>query len=176
VLTPHEQVIRSANTSARIILIQGNEERVCRWLDANPSATGLVEPEVVLRLKDRRIEWIPYWSTGEVLRIGKAMSSMVATRMMDMPRSMRCVTVAMFSMDTPIQSDAYSHELYGTDTTYIAQSLGCLCKPMRWMQGKPDKWQQAFAVFEFMGDGEFGYSVVRIKNHGFVFDGKIYGR
>jgi hypothetical protein len=45
---------------------------------------------------------------------------------------------------------------------------------MNYMQGAPDKWQQAFAVFEFMPDGEYGYSVIRINNHRFVYGGKIY--
>jgi hypothetical protein len=67
-----------------------------------------------------------------------------------------------------------SLEQYGRDTTIIAQSLGCLCQPMNCMQGAPDKWQQAFAVFEFMPSEDFGYSVVRITDHSFVFDGKIY--
>jgi hypothetical protein len=42
------------------------------------------------------------------------------------------------------------------------------------MQGRPDRWQQAVAVFEFMPDGEFQYQVLRINEHKFVHNGKEY--
>jgi hypothetical protein len=70
---------------------------------------------------------------------------------------------------------SYSVTTHGsTDTTYVAQSLGCLCLLPKWMQGRPNKWEQAFAIFEFMPDGQFGYSVIRIKNDRFVFNDRIY--
>jgi hypothetical protein len=42
------------------------------------------------------------------------------------------------------------------------------------MRGAPDKWQQAFAVFEFLPDGNFTYNVVRIFKHRFIYNGKVY--
>lgn len=71
-------------------------------------------------------------------------------------------------------TQCYSAEMYGTGTTLIGQSLGCLCLPQNYMMGSPDKWQQAFAVFEFLPDGSFGYHVVRINEHRFVYNGRVY--
>jgi hypothetical protein len=46
--------------------------------------------------------------------------------------------------------------------------------PQEYQRGAPDKWQQAFAVFEFLDDGSFNYHVVRINNHRFAYNGKVY--
>jgi hypothetical protein len=150
-------------------------KEVERYIDANPQLQGLIEPEIVLNLEARGIEWVPYWSSGEVLKIGKA--TFVHGRYTNDNHAKKHAMrygCDLFYGHTH-STDAYSHELYGgTNTTYTAQSLGCLCKPMRWQQGVPDKWQQAFAVFEFLPDGEFGYSVIRIRNHRFVFNDRIY--
>jgi hypothetical protein len=172
ILKPHEKII---NPNAKRYWIQGNHKwRVERWLDANPSATGLVEPEIILKLKQRNIEWMPYWSKGSVLKIGKALF-IHGRWTCEHHAKKHAIAYAghnvFYGHTHSIQS--YCLEQYGETT--IAQSLGCLCKPQEWMQGKPDKWQQAIAVFEFMPDGEFGYSVIRIKNHRFVFGGKRYG-
>jgi hypothetical protein len=42
------------------------------------------------------------------------------------------------------------------------------------MQGRPDKWQTAFAVFDFMPDGNFQYQVIRIHDHKFSYGGRLY--
>lgn len=65
----------------------------------------------------------------------------------------------------------------GDNHTRIGQSLGCLCKYQQpYLQGKPTKWQQAFATFYFSPGGNFQYYVTQIFNHRFVGpDGKEYG-
>ncbi|MCI0561816.1 MAG: metallophosphoesterase family protein, partial [Nitrososphaera sp.] len=54
--------------------IEGNhEDRVNRYIDANPQVEGMIEVPNALELQTRGVNWIPFWSKGTVLRIGKAM-------------------------------------------------------------------------------------------------------
>jgi len=175
ILKPAEKIIRDANPDARICWIQGNHEARCeKWLEFNPSATGLIEPQIVLKLKERRIEWIPYWQDGTLLKIGKAtfIHGRYTNQHHPLKHAIRYGSSVFYGHCHDVASCGL--EQYGQDSTIVAQSLGCLCQPMPYMNGSPDKWQQAFAVFEFMPGGDFGYSVIRITNHRFVFGGKIY--
>jgi hypothetical protein len=174
VIKPHEQIIRGANSAARIAWLEGNhEQRVERYVDANPQLQGLIEPEIVLRLKERKIDYIRYWSRGDVLRIGKA--TFIHGRYINDGHPKKHALAYGSDVFYGHVHDLACYSVTTHGETYLAQSLGCLCLKPSWMQGRPDKWQQAFAVFEFMPDGEFGYSIIRIKNHRFVFGGKIYG-
>ena len=56
------------------------------------------------------------------------------------------------------------HDLqcYSNYGGHISQCLGCLCLSPKWMQGRPNRWVQCFAVFEFFPSGNYSYSIVRI--------------
>jgi hypothetical protein len=44
------------------------------------------------------------------------------------------------------------------------------------MNGAPTRWAQAVSVFEVMPtSGDYGYSIILIHDHKFVFNGKVYG-
>src|SRR5262249_17216541 len=44
ILKPHERIIRGANPAARIAWLEGNhEQRIERYIDANPQMEGLIE-------------------------------------------------------------------------------------------------------------------------------------
>jgi hypothetical protein len=177
ILQPHEQIIRKSNPKARIVWISGNHEfRATRWLSFNTQAIGMFEPEIVLKLKERNIEWIDFWEKGEVFKIGKATFG----------HGKYCneghAKKHALRYSVPYGSFPYGHThdtnccvVPGANNkTIIAQSLGHLSKMPKWMQGSPSNWEQAFAVFEFMPDGQYNYSVIRIKNHRFVFNGVVY--
>ena len=54
-------------------LLEGNHEhRAHHHLMKFPHLRGLIEPERVLGLWEKKIKYIPSWSTGQVLTIGKA--------------------------------------------------------------------------------------------------------
>jgi hypothetical protein len=167
-LDRHQSIIRKRNKNARFVVLEGNHEyRLTRFIDANPSLAGLIEIPFALDFERRKIEWIPYWSTGEVLQIGKAMfgHGKYINDGHAKKHVMRYGSDFFYGPTHDIQS--YSLEQYGK--TLIGQSLGCLCLPQQYMHGAPDKWSQAFAVFEFLPSGFFDYRVVRIHDHKFVY-------
>ena len=54
-------------------LIEGNhDERIERYIDANPALEGSLEIEAKLDLKSRGIRWVRFWSKGEIYSIGNA--------------------------------------------------------------------------------------------------------
>lgn len=58
---------------ARWTILEGNhDERILRYIDANPQMAGSLEVPVGLHLIDRGIKWIPSWSTGEIYTLGNA--------------------------------------------------------------------------------------------------------
>ena len=44
-----------------------------------------------------------------------------------------------------------------------------------YVQGAPDRWQQAVALFEFVPSGGLSYSLIRIDQHRFVYNCRVYG-
>lgn len=63
----------------------------------------------------------------------------------------------------------------GMDGPIEAQSLGCLCRlDAKFLKGKPNNWVHSFGVFEFMCDGSYTFSCIKIINGKFAYNGKIY--
>jgi hypothetical protein len=72
ILSRHERIIRTNNPQARIVWLEGNHEyRIERYIDANPALEGMLEVAKVLRLNERRIEWLHSWSQGQLFELGK---------------------------------------------------------------------------------------------------------
>ncbi len=66
-------VSRNACSSPKITYIEGNHEfRATRYAEAFPAMAGKVEVPVNLRLNERGINWVPFWSEGKLYRIGNA--------------------------------------------------------------------------------------------------------
>lgn len=162
---------------AKFTLIEGNhEERAERYVDANPALEGLMEVETGLQLLKRKINWVRFWSKGEVYQIGKArfIHGLYTTQYHARKHVENYGENVFYGHTHDVQT--YSKELHGSDKTIVGQSLGCLCRyDQSYLKGKPTKWQQAFGVFYFFPDGFFQYFVVRIFKHRFVSpDGKVY--
>jgi hypothetical protein len=102
ILLRHERIIRGRNPQARMIWCEGNHEyRIERLIDEHPVLEGMIEPEIVLRLKERNIEYIKSWSEGKTLRgLANASSRMDCIAMTPMPRSMFSILVLLSSTDT----------------------------------------------------------------------------
>jgi len=66
-------IIRGPNPDADMHLIEGNHDaRVHEYLKRNPQTEGYVEVPTNLRLDERKINWVPFWSESDILAIGKA--------------------------------------------------------------------------------------------------------
>jgi predicted phosphodiesterase len=172
-LDRHQRMIGKNNPQAKFIILEGShDERIQRYINANPAVEGLLEVPTALGLDRRGIEWVPYWSTGKIYKIGKAIfiHGRYCNDHHAKKHVMRYGCDVFYGHVHDIQ--AYSLEQYGS--TLIGQSLGCLCAPQAYMQGRPDRWQQAVTIFEFLPEGNFQYQVIRICGHKCAYNGKVY--
>jgi hypothetical protein len=178
ILRRHATIVRKNNRRARIVYLQGNHEyRAERFCEANPACTGLLEAENVLHLKERNIEWVPSWSEGAVFRLGPKLVFSHGIYCNDhhaKKTAQRFGAVSVLYGHTHDIQVFSSHGL-GTGNTITAASLGCLCLPQPYLRGAPTRWQQAVTVVEvLMPSGDFTFSVIRINDHRFVVNGKVY--
>ena len=170
-LDRHEKLAPKAER----FLIEGNhEDRISRYIAANPQLEGSIEVPQGLGLSERGITWVPFWSQGSILKIGKA--KFIHGRYTNKYHTFKHMEVygdnVFYGHTHDVQN--FTHE-YAGHVTPAAQSLGCLCQNLDWMQGSPDKWQRAFAVFHFFPDGYFQYYVTRLFKNRFVSpEGDIY--
>ena len=171
-------------------ILEGNhDERVKRYLAYHPELVGSIDVPHGLRLAERGWTWVPFWSLGHSVQIGKAM--FIHGRYTNEYH-------AKYSVHHYNKNIFYAHKhdvmcysrsshggyrrlpqsrLYTSDnTTMVGQSLGCLCQlDQEYMQGAPTNWQHAFGTFFFFADGNFTYYVTLIFNGRCVGpDGKVY--
>lgn len=161
---------RKKNKNAAATLLEGNHEyRIQRVLDANPEYEGLIEVPELLRLSERGVKWVPFWSTGEMYRTGKLRyihgrwtNKYHAQKHVDM---MGCNVAYGHTHDV----QQFSKELMGDDKTTSAWSLGCLCLYKQpYLRGAPTRWQHAFGEAWVMPNGYFNLHVTRIFQHSFI--------
>ncbi len=161
---------------AKITIIEGNHEyRVNRYIDANPAMEGMIEVPVGLNFKKYRINWVPYWSTGQTYDIGKA--TFVHGRATNDGHAKKMAYMygrnVFYGHTHDIQT--FSVQTAGNDNTYVGQSLGCLCDyKQSYMRGGPSKWQQGVTVFHFFEDGYFTYNIIRLFKNRFYHEGVTY--
>lgn len=166
--------------NAKFTLIEGNHcYRAERLVNAQPQLEGLVEPQIQLRLEERGINWVPFWSKGALYTIGKAnYGHGLWTSKYHARQHLEAYGINFFYGHTHDEQLA-SKVSYGDNNTVVAHSFGCLCDYFQsYIKGKPTKWQQCFAKFHFRPDGFFNYTVTKIFDHAFVspegvlYDGK----
>jgi predicted phosphodiesterase len=165
-----QEAARAQNPDCEFFYIEGNhEERTERLVDAQPQFEGMVETATNMRLKQRGIHWIPYWSTGETLKLGKLrFAHGFKTNIhhaSTMVRDHSCNLVYGHTHDTM----SYPVRTLGDKHIQKAQSLGCLCDlNPPWIKGRPQNWMHAFGVYQFFPDGNFQPNLVEILNYRFV--------
>lgn len=170
ILDRHIKIVRKRAPRARFWLIEGNHEyRMEAWLDRFPQFEGKMEVPIGLQLAEKDVEWVPFWSKGEVLTIGHA--SFIHGRYTNEHHAKKHADhygVNIFYGHThDIQS--FSKVAMANDKVYVGQSLGCLCeRDQIYMHGAPSKWMQGFGIFYFRPDGLFTYYVPRIFDHKFI--------
>lgn len=176
ILDRHQQIVRKRNKNAKFVLLEGNHEfRVERYLDERPEMEGLVEVENGLRLKERGFKWVRCYKKGDIFTLGNAnFHHGLYTNQFHSKKMVDSFGVNIFYGHLH-DVQAFSKVMWGKDKTIVGQSMGCLCDyEQSYIKGNPTKWQQAFGVFEFQENGYFTYNVVRIFNHQFIYNGKVY--
>lgn len=175
--------IEKAAPQAHWVYSGGNHEN---WIDIvvdrDPALEGLIEPEIVLKLAQRGWEWIPWKITkgSSVHRGIKKYGKLLVFHGEYTNKYHTAKTADMFS-----RSCAYGHthdlQLYTKVTVddprgyHTAQSIGCLCEmsPV-FMQGKHNRWVNAFGVLYINEDGTFNLYVPVINRGKFIFCGKEF--
>ena len=172
-----DQLQEVIQPETKITILEGNHDFwVEKYLDEHPQLVGTLEIEKGLRLKERGINWVRFWRDGAYHKIGKA----VFVHGLHLNKHHSCSMAMAYGNNIFYghTHDVQCHSLtrQGEHNTIVGQSLGCLCEyDQKYMQGKPTKWQQAFAHFFFNPNGTFQYYVIRVFNGKFIGpNGKEY--
>jgi hypothetical protein len=159
-----------------MIWCEGNHEyRIERLIDEHPVLEGMIEPEIVLRLKERNIEYIKSWSEGKTLRLGKCLFShgLYCNDAHAKKHVQHFGSSILYGHTHDVQ--VYSSHAYGFNDAKIGASLGCLCLPQKYMRGAPTRWVQAVTVFTYdKRTGNFWFEVLRINNHQLIYNGEVF--
>jgi len=161
---------QKATKGATWTVIEGNhDERIERYIDANPALEGSIEVAKSLHFKERGIRWVRFWTKGEIYSIGNAhFIHGEHTSKYHAEKTASEYGVCVFFGHTH-DCMCIPKSLKGADKSIVGQSLGCLCRYNQpYMRGRPSKWQQAFGVFHFQPNGFFNHYVVTIFDHKFI--------
>lgn len=177
-LDRHLGAATKRNPGCRKVLLEGNHEyRTERYADRHPELEGLVDIERGLRLKARGVEYVRFWSKGDLYRIGKLYLGhgvyTVQNHAAKHVGEYGCNLLYGHAHD--IQSRYRRRR--GSNHPLMAQSAGCLCRyDQLYMRGRPMDWMHAFTVVFSFPDGTFQHSVIPIMNGRFVApsNGKTY--
>src|SRR5690606_11595793 len=132
ILDRHQYISRQQNRVANGIkftyLMGNHEDRVRKFMEANPQTKGLLDVSVNLRLRERGFKLVECYPKGEVHKIGKAhFIHGIYTGGNHAKRTVDAFGVNVFYGHThDVQSS--SKVLWGSDSTIVGQSLGCLCR------------------------------------------------
>ena len=155
-------------------LVEGNHEnRIERYIQAVPELGGTIDLELNI---PSFVKLTKFWTDHELLTVGKA------TFIHGINTGVRQVGAALRDYGTNVfQGHSHRRELqslryHGPDSTKVSESLPCLCEYSQpYLKGKPTQWQQGFAVFYFLPNGLFHYTVTSVFDHSFVSpSGKYY--
>ena len=179
VLERHRRIIRANNPKSKMYLLEGNHDyRATDHVHRNPQLKGIIEPEVVLKLKEKGIEYIKCWSEGKTLQIGKAFFTHGLYVNQHHPKKMVEAYEENIFYGHTHDTNSFNKTSKANGKTKVGQSLGCMCKYPKgvdYRKGAPTKWQIAFTVFYFLPNGLFNYYIVRIHDGSFVSpEGKLY--
>lgn len=174
ILQRHRDIV---GDNCEMYYLEGNhEDRINRYLDANPIHEGSMEIPNRLNLDEKNIHWMKFWDKEEIVEIGEA--TFIHGRYCNKYHAKKHVQRYMKNVFTghTHDIDCFSMESEGSDGTYVGQSLGCLCEyEQQYKRGEPDSWQQGFGIFYFFPDGTFTYYVPRIFDYRFVApNGEVY--
>ena len=173
-LDRHRSII---GRKARMVYIEGNhEDRITQYLEKNPEGVGMLEVPQALNLKARNIQWVPFWSRGDLFRLGNAYFCHGRATGTNHTRKMLDKYGVCLYYGHLHDIQLTSKATWGNNKTLEAGSLGCLCRyDQTYLKGNPTNWQQAFGVFHVWPDGYYQHYTVRIFKSRFISpEGKEY--
>jgi predicted phosphodiesterase len=159
-------------------VIEGNHDyRFKHYLNRYPHLQDLLSPPE-LYLQDYGVHWCPYWSNKSLsVKYGKAeFVHGQYTNKYHAEKHARLYLGSNVFYGHVHDNQSYSPVIRQHDHVPTSESLGCLCRlDQPWLQGAANNWQQMFAGFYVMGDGNFTYYPIKIFDNRFVGpDGKEY--
>ena len=155
----------------KITFIEGNHEnRVERYIEENPELDGIINIPIVLKLKERGIEW---FTEGEFYKISKMyFTHGISTTQAHAKATMMKIGANICYGHTH-RYDTYMMNME-LQTPHTAYGLGCLCnKKPYWARNKMMGWINQFAVMEYKGDIFNLYPITIIKGK-FIINGRLW--
>ena len=139
---------------------------------------GAIEPEILLRLKERNWEWIPYIKDNKqgIKKYGKLLvfhgqyaNKYHSAKIADI-HSKSCAYG--HTHDLQIFTKVFADDHAGFHT---AQSIGCLCNlSPEFMKGRMNRWVNAFGILYVREDGMYDLYVPVIIKGKFTFAGRTF--
>lgn len=172
-----DERLEALGKKCKYVLLEGNHDyRMTVLIDKAPQFEGMLEVETNLHLAERKITWVPSWSKNEMYQVGKLhfmhgdfIGKYHASRMVD-----------TYDVNL-VYGHTHDHQVYekstkGIKTPKVAMSLGYLADPnkLTYTRNRPNNWSQMIGVAEIREDGNFNMTPIRIINHQFSYNGKVY--
>jgi len=159
----------------KITYIGGNhEDRVERYLDKHPEMEGMIEVELMLKLKERKIDFIPYteqriYNTGKLYYThGYYTNQYFAKKNLD---AFGCNIVSghLHKPQTFFTTSKMSEPK-------MSWGLGCLCsREPDYLKGRPSTANNGFGIAYIKSNGHFSFYPINMsKNGSFLWNGKEY--
>jgi len=170
------RAVRERNPHAAATLLEGNHEhRAEKYIDEHPEMRGSIEVESCLRLSEQHVKYVRCYAKGDVHEIGKATFTHGIYHGQNAAKKHAEAFGRNVFFGHTHSVESWSVTRYGSDETYVGQSLGCLCRYEQGYIGKnPTKWQHAVGEFTFWPDGYFSYAVHRIFRNRFAVNGRVF--
>lgn len=179
ILTPLEKI----GKRAKKIYMGGNHEFwINDVIEKNTQFEGMIEPEICLKLAERKWKWIPYIVRDEeggyvrgLLELGKLLvmhghytNKYHSAKMADQySKSVVYGHTHDVQIFTKVFSDRAGY--------HTAQSIGCLCnKAPEFMRGRSNDWVNSFGVLYVRDDGYYNLYVPIIIKGKFTYAGKTF--
>lgn len=171
------KILRENNTDVKFKYIQGNHEHwLKQMMERFPSLEMTLDITRRLRLKERGIEWVPFWEDHRhIVRVGKAnfIHGEYVNDLHAKKHVLRYGCNIYYGHTHDVQEYSLVHR--GDESTLVGKSLGTISRyDMPYTKNKPNNWQQAIAYFTVYPDGMYTEHTIRIFKHRFEADGVVY--
>lgn len=157
----------------KVVYVNGNHEgRIDRYIEKNPELEGLLEVQNVLKLDERKIEFVPL---NQLLKIGHCyFTHGMFTGQYHASQHLR--TLGCNIVYGHKHQPQHCMTNMKMQKPIVAYGLGCLCElDQKYLKGLPPNWMNQFAVVTFdKKTGSFNVNVYNIINEVCLFDGKKY--
>jgi hypothetical protein len=166
-----EELLRRKNKDCQIIYLQGNHEfratNESRKLK-NKRFKGNFDIPKKLDLKGKNVKWVKSWE-GQNFRVGRSHFSHGLYYGVHHAKKHVLAWGECIYYGHTHDVQEYPLVTKGKNRTIVGKSLGCMCQlNPEYMRNKPSDWQQAFACFMWMPNGNFTEHTVRVFDSKFI--------